>query len=369
MRIAKVDVFPIRIPKSADTDDKPLYSSTSWDRCVYSRCQETLFVRIETDEGVAGWGEALAPIAPEVPAMIIEKLLSTVLIGKNPLDNEVLYTRMYNSMKGRKTNSGFMLDAIAACDIALWDLKGKLLNAPVWQLLGGKYRERVPVYVSGVVKGGFASSLEAAKDYMQRGFKAFKGVPLDLSFRDGLGPEAVLMYDGLWRYSFDQAIAVGKMLKEMNAAFFECPLAPEAIDDHRRLRELTGVPIGLGEAERTRYEFLELFQKDAVDFVQADIGRTGITEFRAIADLARVHNRLVAPHESAGMGICIAASIHMSAAIPNLYMLEYKQLTTEAANELLRTPLLCEKGSFAIPQGSGLGIELDEEKLMRYRVM
>jgi len=368
MKITKIEAIPVRIPKDENkVETRKLYSNVSWDRCVYSCCYESLFVRIETDEGLIGWGEALAPVTPEVPALIIERLLSDILIGKDPLENDVLYNCMYHTMFGRKTNTGFMLDAIAACDTALWDLKGKILNQPVWKLLGGRYRDKIPVYVSGIVRHGFKDDAEAALDYMSKGFKAFKGIPLDYSFREKLGPDAILLYDGLWRYSFDEAITVARKLREMDAAFFECPLAPEALDDHKRLREITGMPIAIGEAERTRFEFLEIFMKNAADFIQPDIGRTGITELAAIANLARAFNRRVAPHESMGMGICIAASIHICASIPNLYMLEYKELTTKLANEFLDKPLKCEAGYFEIPDGPGLGVEPDYEKLIKYK--
>ncbi|TLS49004.1 mandelate racemase/muconate lactonizing enzyme family protein [Paenibacillus antri] len=362
MRIANVEALPIRLPAydaAAPSNETERYRTSRANGTAYANRPEALFVRVETDEGTIGWGEALAPVAPEATGAWIEKFLKELLIGKDPRNPRALWREMYDSMRVRGNTTGVFLDAIAALDIAMWDLKGKSLGVPVWSLLGGKVRDEIPVYVSGLSGANEGQKTESALAYMEAGFSAFKGVPLTEAFRDAVGPDAVLLYDALWRFTLDEAIAFSDRLRELQVAFFECPLAPEAIDDHRTLRKKTSVPVALGEAERTRYQFKELLVREAADFLQPDVGRTGISEFQAIAELGEAFHRRIAPHSSSGLGVCIAASIHASAAAPNLYMLEWKPNVFESANRLLLQPLTCKGGALAIPHGPGLGVEPD----------
>src|SRR5690606_6188956 len=143
-------------------------------RALYSAYFETMFVKITTSDGVVGWGEALAPVAPEVVATIVEQLLKPVLLGRDPLAGDVLWNTMYDLMRERGHYGGFMLDAISACDIALWDLRGKLLGQPVYQLLGGAYRDTIPCYVSGLPRPTDKERVELALEWTARGFNAFK---------------------------------------------------------------------------------------------------------------------------------------------------------------------------------------------------
>ncbi|MCY4063831.1 MAG: mandelate racemase/muconate lactonizing enzyme family protein, partial [Chloroflexi bacterium] len=181
MSISKVEAIPVRIkrdeaylgglPKAADPGayfTRPPY------RALYSAFFETAFVKITTDDGIIGWGEALAPVAPEVVSTIIEQLLAPVLIGRDPLAGNVLWNVMYDLMRERGYYGGFMLDAISACDTALWDLRGKLLDQPVYKLLGGAYRDRVPCYVSGLPRPTAEERVALALDYVARGFSVFK---------------------------------------------------------------------------------------------------------------------------------------------------------------------------------------------------
>ena len=181
MPIVKIEAIPVRIkreeaylgaaPRGADENAyflRPPY------RALYSRYLETAFVKITTDEGVFGWGEALAPVAPQVVCAIVEQLLAPALMNRDPLDGNALWNVMYDLMRERGYYGGFMLDAISACDTALWDLRGKLLGQPVYKLLGGAFRERVPCYVSGLPKPTAAERVELAQGYVEEGYSAFK---------------------------------------------------------------------------------------------------------------------------------------------------------------------------------------------------
>ena len=341
-------------------------------RALYSRYLETAFVKISTDEGEFGWGEALAPVAPEVVCVIIEQLLAPALLQRDPLDGNVLWNIMYDLMRERGYYGGFMLDAISACDTALWDLRGKLLGQPVYKLLGGAFRERVPCYVSGLPRPTAEERVELALRYVDEGFNAFKlaaghGVRADAAsakaLRDALGDEAVLLLDAHWVYALDDAVQLGLALTDLGVGFFEAPINPEDVESHAQLAAAVAVPIAHGETERSRYQFRPWLVQDAAQILQPDVGRAGISEVIKIANMAEAFNTLVAPHLSVGLGICIAATIHAAAAIPNLYLLEYQPPIFAAANLLLESPLSCATGFYELPTSPGLGVELDEQKL------
>ncbi|MHA0981552.1 mandelate racemase/muconate lactonizing enzyme family protein [Kosakonia cowanii] len=378
MKISRIDCFPLKITtpqaylggevKASDSDYyyRPEY------RCVYSRKMETCLVKITTDSGHVGWGEALAPVVPQVIAELITQLFAPLLTGQSPFASQVLNARMYDAMRDRGHITGYHIDALAAVDIALWDLKGQILNQPVYQLLGGAFRDQIPCYVSGLPEPDLPARCALALRWQQKGFNAIKlalgyGVQQDIenvrAIRDALGPHASLFLDAHWNYSVAQAAELANALHPLGVGFLEAPLLPEDIAGHRELRAKSPLPIALGETERTRYQFKPFIEQRAMDIVQPDVGRTGITELMHIASLAQTWNLQVAPHLSVGLGPCIAASIHVAAALPNLFMLEYQPPVFELANQLLDTPLVCEAGHYTLPQGAGLGIAINEARV------
>ena len=378
MKISRIDCFPLKITtpqaylggevKASDSDYyyRPEY------RCVYSRKMETCLVKITTDSGHVGWGEALAPVVPQVIAELITQLFAPLLTGQSPFASQVLNARMYDAMRDRGHITGYHIDALAAVDIALWDLKGQILNQPVYQLLGGAFREQIPCYVSGLPEPDLPARCALALRWQQKGFNAIKlalgyGVQQDIenvrAIRDALGPQVSLFLDAHWNYSVAQAAELANALHPLGVGFLEAPLLPEDIAGHRELRAKSPLPIALGETERTRYQFRPFIEQRAMDIVQPDVGRTGITELMHIASLAQTWNLQVAPHLSVGLGPCIAASIHVAAALPNLFMLEYQPPVFELANQLLDTPLVCEAGHYTLPQGAGLGIAINEARV------
>ncbi|MBS5773805.1 MAG: mandelate racemase/muconate lactonizing enzyme family protein [Enterobacter cloacae] len=378
MKISRIDCFPLKITtpqaylggevKASDSDYyyRPEY------RCVYSRKMETCLVKITTDSGHVGWGEALAPVVPQVIAELITQLFAPLLTDQSPFASQVLNARMYDAMRDRGHITGYHIDALAAVDIALWDLKGQILDQPVYQLLGGAFREQIPCYVSGLPEPDLPARCALALRWQQKGFNAIKlalgyGVQQDIenvrAIRDALGPHASLFLDAHWNYSVAQAAELANALHPLGVGFLEAPLLPEDIAGHRELRAKSPLPIALGETERTRYQFKPFIEQRAMDIVQPDVGRTGITELMHIASLAQTWNLQVAPHLSVGLGPCIAASIHIAAALPNLFMLEYQPPVFELANQLLDTPLVCEAGHYTLPQGAGLGIAINEARV------
>jgi L-alanine-DL-glutamate epimerase-like enolase superfamily enzyme len=379
MKIQTIEAIPVRIKREdaylgalpPNVDIEKYFTRPPY-RALYSAYFETVFVKVTTSEGVIGWGEALAPVAPEVVSIIIEQLLTPVLIGQNPLDGDVLWSKMYDLMRVRGYYGGFMIDAISAVDIALWDLRGKILNQPVFQLLGGMYREEIPCYVSGLPRPTAEERVELAQTFVEKGFHAFKlaaghGITNDTrsvkALRIALGEDTTILLDAHWIYTLDEAIQLGNNLIDLGAGFLEAPLNPEDIDAHVRLAQAVAIPIAIGEAERTRYQFKPWLVKRGADILQPDVGRAGISEVIKIAHMAETFNILVAPHLSVGLGICIGATLQVAAAIPNLYLLEYQPPVFEIANLLLKTPLVCSAGYYQIPNGIGLGVEIDENRL------
>ena len=375
MRIATVEAFPIRVPRdhhaARGTAGSPHELAGEgdyrWSKdypALYSVHLETALVRVRLDNGLYGWGEAQAPLAPEVACTIVEKLLKPVLEGEE-FDVERLWWRMYSTMRVRGQTGGFMMDAISGVDLALWDLAGKLAGMPVCRLLAGaNAKTRVPAYLSGLA----GDRLEYAREHFERGFRCFKlyyesDWPALLHLIDELqarlGAEVEVAVDALWH--LDPALASD--LDGRRVKWLECPLAPEDPAAHGRLAKSISTPIALGESYRTCHELAPFFQAGALRFVQPDLGRSGITEGMRIAALARQHGVAVVPHVSIAFGPQIAAAIHFAAAVANCALCEYNPRVLETANRFLRDPLRLEGASYIVPETSGLGVDLDESVL------
>ncbi len=387
MKITNVTAYAIKIPRdfteARGTAGSPApllagasdYRLAATYQTIYSTKIETALIKIETDAGIIGWGEAQAPVAPEIVGTIINTILAPLLIGENALAHERLWSRMYNAMRVRGHVGSFLLDAIAGIDTALWDIKGKAFNARVCDLLGGPFVNELPAYVSGLSGADDAARIAQAAEYQQRGFNAFKlfmeGEPsavlqLHDGLRERLGDKAKIMLDVLWRMEQAEAVQFGRELDARKAMWFEAPLKPEDVNGHARLAAAIDTPVAIGECWRTRWEMKPFFDAGAVEVFQPDIGRTGITEGMKLCALAELHNVPVAFHLSIGLGVQIAAALHVAASIPNLMFVECNPQVWRVAEQLLKASLPFEPigaGVVGIPDGAGLGIEIDEEKL------
>jgi galactonate dehydratase len=377
VKIERVETFPLYL----GAEHSPAYLEATpseahrgyrikppW-RSIYSTGMETLLVKITTDEGVSGWGEALAPVAPQVAARIVETLLTPFLVGEDPLAGALIQHRIGESMRERGHLVGHQADAAAAVDIALWDLRGRILGQSVQTLLGGPFVSRVPSYVSGVTGDDLAAQAERAAGFAEAGFRTFK-LHLGRSIRDDLAavdavlgavPDARVAVDAHWSYGLGDARLLGRELDDRHAWFFEAPLAPEDVAGHTDLAAAIATPVGVGEALRSRYEFEAWLDARALQVAQPDVGRTGITEALAVATLAGARHATVAPHHSAALGVALAAGLHVSAAIPNLLSFEHQPALLDTANSILTEPLVTGDGGFVLPDGPGLGVTVDEE--------
>jgi D-galactarolactone cycloisomerase len=388
--IARVEAFAIRLQRdtsrTAGTAGSPVTlapsSGSHYRRAVtyptvYSDDLETMLVRVESSDGVVGWGEAQAPVGPEIPRTIIEVLLGPLALGEDALAPERLWHRLYSAMRVRGHTGGFLLDAIAAIDIAVWDICGKTWGQPVARLLGGPCHDPVPCYVSGLHGASIDARVAEAERYHARGARAFK---LFLShgerecletlraLRAALGPDVGLAVDALWRLDETRAVRFARSLAALDVLWLEAPLAPEDVRGHARLARRSPVRIAIGESYRTRFETLPFFERGAVGVLQPDLGRSGITEARKLASLADTHHVPVAPHVSIGLGPQIAAAVHLAAATPNLLLLECNPEVFELSTSL--THAAPDWSVAGVPAGHepGLGVQVDEEAVRRVAV-
>jgi L-alanine-DL-glutamate epimerase-like enolase superfamily enzyme len=341
-------------------------------RAVYSQRIETTLVRITTDAGVVGYGESHAPIAPAVTCTIIRDLLTPLLVGENPLSIDRLWEKMYASMRIRGHHTGFMSEAMAGIDIALWDIAGKVAGLPVHLLMGGDYHDRVRCYQSHLPVLDVDEMVDIAKQHVGEGYHGIKiaggsGPEIDVQnverIREGIGAGIDLILDAAAVYDVPTAARIGRALEHQDVLFFEDPLPPEDYAGYQDLCRTLDVAVAMGETEATRYQFARRLAQRGVDVVLPDICRAGgLSECRKIAMLADVHNARLCPHNSVCSAIHHAASLHLCAAIPNFLIYEF-WAGYNPLLDIVQTPMVPERGYLTVPTGPGLGIEIDEDKL------
>jgi L-alanine-DL-glutamate epimerase-like enolase superfamily enzyme len=347
------------------------YFETEW-REVYSVLSQSCFVKLTTNTGCVGWGEAQAPMVPEVAGTLLRELLAPLVLGLDPRRHEVIFDRLYRSMNVRGHTTGFMLDAIAGIDLALWDLRGRLYHAPVCELLGGPFRKRLPAYISGIRMPDVNSRVQAGREAILAGYSGVKaylgrGAAHDaqemLALRDGLPAGAEIETDLFWKYDRATAIRLGRTADEVQAAWLESPLDPEDVAGHAALAAAIDTPVAVGEPLRSARAFRQWLDAEALDIAQPDVLRTGITEGKKIADLANHYHREVAFHTSTFLGVGLAATFHLAAAVPNFRVQEHQPVSMAITNRFIDPVLEVDEGEIVVPMGDGFGVTVDEERL------
>ena len=389
-RIASLETFAIRLPRGPDAVTGTAGTPTAlrqsafdyrWSEtypALYSVNFESALFRLTTEAGLVGWGEAQAPLAPDVPCLIAERLLRPAVEGEEfdgaPSRVAEFWHRMYSTMRVRGQTGGFMLDAISGVDIALWDLAGKMAGRPVAELLGGELpAEPIPAYLSGLSGASNAERVAQAAEAWRQGFRAYKlfydrGEDELFDLIDGIraevSPDAEIAVDALWRLDESTAIPFGRKLDARHTLWLECPLPPELADAHAFLADAIETPLALGESYRTRYELAPMLERRVVRWLQPDLGRCGITEAMEWARYAEQHGLEIVPHISIAMGPQIAAALHLAAAASSCHLAEYNPKVFTVANRFLKTPLRFEGAAYTLPEGPGLGIEIDEQAVL-----
>ncbi len=381
MKIESIECFPLKIPNKAyvgghDTRQKAgdygNYITHGLYRAIYTADTQTLIVKMTTDDGIVGWGETQSSLVPQIVAEGVKECIAPGFLGENPHDGQVLRDRIYDHFRDRGHDSGLIVDALSACDIAVWDIRGKATGLPVYQLLGGSYRETIPCYVSGVPAVTPEEQIEKIREWVEKGFRNFKlslgyGVDADIAHirkvREALGDSIEILTDIHWCYNLNDAIRLGRAFEELNVAIFECPMNAEVVERHTELCAALDLTVALGEEFRTRYRFKERLEAAALDLAQPDIGRLGITEGMRVIQLCNAYNVPVAPHIGSGLAPYTAATVHVAAATEMLYLLEYQPTQVETGDAYFTPSLEPVKGAYTLPNRPGIGVEPDEAML------
>jgi L-alanine-DL-glutamate epimerase-like enolase superfamily enzyme len=332
---------------------------------IYPTVDRSIAVRITLDDGAQGWGETYGICAPRATCEIINELLAPVLLGRDPEDVEAIWDELYGLMRVRGCSGGFHGDAIAALDIALWDLRARGRGLPLCELVADKPARTVPCYLSGLPAATLEERVRLACEWQRKGISAFKfaavvsheGVAAEFAaLRHALGPDADIMVDLHWKYSAAEAIALATELAPYGPRFLEAPVKPEAIGELAQVCQACPGLIAGGEEWYTEYEAALRLSAARVAVVQPEMGHTGITQFRRIAALAAASGALVAPHATIGTGIFLAASLHVSSTLDQLWQHEWQHSVFERNLALLNTDMACDQGLYRVPSGPGLGV-------------
>lgn len=340
-----------------------------------------LFVRITTDEGLVGWGEASLHGAIESVETAIREF-SPHLIDQDPAGPQAHWHRLYNAWRWR--GGAVFMTALAALDIALWDIEGKRLGVPVHRLLGGAHREKLKVYASHWIRGMDEpeDAFKLAQEAVKRGFGGFKCSPFTreslledetkamrraadvvAAAREGAGPDTEIFIECSELLSPRLTVRLDQMLGPYRPGWFEEPVPFENARVMAQLQRDIKTPIATGERLLSRYEYRELLEQAGCRIIQPDLMHAGgLTEVRRIADMADTYYIPVAPHNPGGP-ICTMAAVHLAAAIPNFFILEQMEPQRAVRDQASIPPIPYENGHFIVPQTPGLGIEPDIEML------
>jgi D-galactarolactone cycloisomerase len=336
----------------------------------------TVLARIGTDAGLTGWGESQAVAAPDVAGAIIHSLLKPVLEGREfngtGLEIESLWKSMYNQMRACGQTGGFMLDAMAAVDIALWDLAGKIHGVSIAALIAGcQARTRLETYVDYLAGDTDAARLDAARLSRDAGCRRFK-ILYHSSERELLetydalagicGPENIAV-DAQWRLDPAIAAGFGAELDHRGALWLESPFPPEDPRSHGALARRIRTPVAIGETYRTHFELAPFFRSRAMSIVQPDLGRCGISEGLSMARAAERAGMEVVPHLAPALGPLLFATLQFAAAVPNCRLVPHTPGAVETANEFSSAPVQFRDGEYMVPAAPGLGIELVEPEV------
>ena len=387
MKIKSVNATWLRVPiPESEQHSSDLGRTTSFD---------SVLVRVETECGIVGYGEAKEEVGSVATCYAVvaavNRKFGPTLIGEDPRDISRLWERMYNGSRdhyaldrgrvfpilGRR---GVSIAALGGIDIALWDILGKSLDAPVWRLLGGRKAARMPAYASG----GWADADNIGAQltgYVARG--GFKAVKMRVGVMDGdaqssakrvkaaraaLGQGIGLMCDAHGTFSVPEAKRFCRLVEECDLMWFEEPVTADDKRGYAEIRAATAIPIAAGESEFTRHDFRDLIDARAIDVLQPDLAICGgITEAMRIAALASAYNLRLAPHLWAGAP-AFAAGMHVAAAAPAGFILEYSLGANPMLQDLVEEKFSVKDGMVDIPERPGLGLTIDQDFVKRYAV-
>jgi L-rhamnonate dehydratase len=380
VKITNVSVMVLESPGS--------YGATAGGEEAYG-IKHLGIVKVETDAGITGYADL--ETQPHVAQAIVEapsegavpgfQGLRSVLIGEDPFEVERLWHKMYmaSCYYGRR---GVAIQVISGIDIALWDIVGKRVGQPIYKLLGAGYRDKVRAYASTLFRDTPEGMAEASAHYLDLGFTAVKfgwgvfgvdsdrDVELVAAARQALGARTELLIDTGWyiHRTAKEAIQIVRRLELYRPFLIEEPLSPEDYDGYAELAGAVDTLIACGEQEATEWGFRALIERGKVDVIQPDLSRCGgFTAARKIVHMAELHNRLCIPHAWIS-DLLTAASLHLNAFMRRAVFQEFNVTSGPLSRELCLNPLVLKDGYVSVPQGPGLGVEVSEAAIEKYRV-
>ena len=342
-----------------------------------------VFVKIYTDEGITGVGEGTLEYKEKAFLGALEHI-KEYLVGQDPRDIERHWHHIYRDAYWR--GGPVLMSALSAVECALWDILGKSLNVPVYQLLGGKYHDKVRIYVNGWFAGAKEPEefAEKAKIAVSRGVTAMKWDPFGKSYlqisnadldkalrnvaavREAVGNSVDLLIEGHGRFDVPTGIKIAKELEQFKPMFFEEPVPPDNIDALKAVRDKSPVAISAGERLYSRWDYRKLFDIRAADYIQPDISHAGgISELKKIAAEAESRYIPFAPHNPSGP-VANAATLQLAASCPNFCILEIMYSDVEWRKDVTDEKLEYKDGYITIPDRPGLGIEINEEECLKH---
>jgi D-galactarolactone cycloisomerase len=395
LTIRKVEAFVIRNPPTPIGFDEPLELPPVgdmtggvgiWNRLDHASptrfkgFEQAVLVKITTDDGLVGWGECHAPSAPRVHQRVISDLFAPILRGQDARRINGLWERLFTTERVRGYSTGAQFEALAGIDIALWDLQGKALALPVYQLLGGKYRNAQPLYrgIGGATTDALVADARAAvgtgMQMVKMSYRKGKGsedIERVAAVAEFMKPHGQVSVDSLGAFKLYEAVQAGRRFDKLgNVGWFEDALQPDDQPAYPILAESLETPVCAGEMLNNRFQFRDLLSSRGADVINPDVCRAGgITESQRIAALADAFNVPWSPHVSTGTVLYFAASLHLAVATPNCVIMEGgRKLEGPLGNALVRTPLQIDKTGAIAPDRPGFGVEWNDEALARVTV-
>ncbi|CAO1669585.1 Mandelate racemase/muconate lactonizing enzyme [Halomonas sp. NYA30] len=365
MRITRIQAVPVsyRVPEGQNV-------TLGIGRAVK---RDAVLVKIETDEGIVGWGEAHHGRCPGAIAKLIDTTISELVTGMDALDAVAVWQRIYRMQLASHGMGVAAVLALSGIDIALWDIRGKVSGLPIYQLLGGG-RKAMPAYAGGISLGwqDTASLVEEAQSYVAQGYQALKlrvgdtpkrDIVRARAVRDAVGNDINILVDANTGYTLDDVRRVMPAYEELAIGWLEEPFPPHDYRSYINAATLGTVPLAAGENHHTRFEFTRLVEDNAIRFAQPDLSKAGgITETQRIAALTSAWKIPFHPHTSA-TGINMVATLHLLAAVDNPGYFEADVARHNPfRDEVSGTPYEIDvNGCVEPPSGPGLGIDVDEE--------
>ena len=355
----------------------------------FGRPGEYIFVEVKTDEGITGWGEVTTthPVANRAVCAILREL-GPMIEGDDPIQIEKIWNKIfrrftYMGSRGASTN------AISGIDIALWDIRGKALNQPIYNLLGGAVRDSIELYTHPDPNIGPDEARKQGKEIADSGHKALKfdpypsmaeeqngylsgkmdargeaeGNEITAAFREGAGPDMELLIDAHGRFDVPTAVRLSRSVSSSNIHWWEEPVPVESTHALKNVRAQIELPISVGERLHTRWEFVAVLEQDLTDFLMPDVTWTGgISELKKISTMAEAYYVPISPHDASGP-INVLAGAHVMMSVPNFYKLETARHRLDAYDVFIETPIDVREGSLHVPDAPGLGIEINMDFL------